>query len=241
LYLALYITFHDTLQIMKLTKSEILALHPCADGLKFAKSSDFDAVKIWETCEGGDWLIWLLRNTVGIDKPTAVKLAIKCALHVLPIFETKYPTNKRPRLAIEAAAKCLNNLTNENKKTAAAAAAYSAAYSAAAAAAADAAAAAAAAYSAAYSAASAAYSAAYSAAAAAAAYSAADSADSAAAAAEAAAAYSAADSADSAAAAADAAAAAAAADSAAAAAARKAERKWQADKIRELIPCPFQQ
>ena len=159
---------------MKLTRQNILDLNPCREGLVFARSHDFDAVKIYQTCPRGDWLIWLLRRTNTITKPQAVLMAVTCAEHVLEIFEKKYPGEKRPRLAIDSVKNWLANPTDENRKTCRIAA--------------DAAA---------YAAADAAYTAAY----------------------------------------------VAAADAAADAAdpdARNEERQWQADKIREIVPCPFE-
>jgi hypothetical protein len=165
----------------------------------------------WEKCERGDWLVWYLRKTDQLPKPLAVAIAIACAEHVLVLFSKKYPNDNRPATAIGAAKKWLAEPTEENQEAAA-----EAANAAAANAAAEAAAYAESAYTAytAYSAASAAWTAARSAAyAAAAAYANAE-----------AAAY-----AESAAAAA-----AAAADAA-------SERKWQADKIRELCEAYNQQ
>ena len=162
---------------MKLTKQNILDLNPCREGLVFARSHDFDAVKIHQTCPRGDWLIWLLRRTNTITKPQAVLLAVTCAEHVLEIFEKKYPGDKRPRLAIDSVKNWLANPTEENREACRIAA------------------------------------------------------DAAARAADDATAYAAAYAADSTA---------AAAAYAAAAAARLGDRQWQADKIRELIPCPFE-
>ena len=188
---------------MKYTKEQLLNLHPCHSGLAFAESCNFDCSKIYETCERGDWLIWLLLKTNVITKLQAVNLACECAEHVLSIYEKKCPSDKRPRQAIEAAREWSKNPTEENQAKCRTAADAAYAYDAAAYAAYAAAAAAYAAYAAA-----AAY--AYVAAAAAAADADADAAY---------AAYAAA---------------------AAAAAAAGAECKWQADKIREIIPNPFQ-
>jgi hypothetical protein len=220
---------------MKITKQQFLNLNPCTEAVLFAKSVQFNPVIGWNLCKRGDWLIRLLRSTNLLNKRNSVLLAAAFAEHVLPFFELKNPKDFRPRKALEAAK---DWLANPSPRTAAAAgdayyAGAAAAY--AAAAAADAAYYAAAAYAAA-------------AAADAAAHAAAAAADAAAAAADAAA-YAAA-----AAAYADAAYAAAAASAAAAAAAayadaaaayadaggRSKEWEWQAEKIRELIKCPFE-
>jgi hypothetical protein len=98
---------------MKLNKENILALNPCSDGLMFAELCDFDAVKIWNACPRGDWIIWLLRKTRLIDRQTSVKLGCLCAEHVLSIYESKYQ-DKRPRLAIESAKVWSDNPTHSN-------------------------------------------------------------------------------------------------------------------------------
>jgi hypothetical protein len=54
-------------------------------------------------------------NVSNIPKEN-LSLAIKCAEMVLFIWEEKYPNNKRPRQAIEAAKACLVNPTEKNKK-----------------------------------------------------------------------------------------------------------------------------
>ena len=161
----------------KFTESDLMKLNPCRDVLEFAKSCNFDFAKIYDTCQRGDWMIWLLQKSKAIDKHQAALIACECAERVLFLYEKKHPKDLRPRQAIESARNWAKNPTEENRvkcKTASsAAAAYAAAY-AAASSAADAYAAAAYAY---------------------------------------------------------------AAD--ACACARTTERKWQADKIRELIPNPY--
>ena len=133
---------------MKITNvNELEAASPCADGLAYARQ--FASLKeAWEKCERGDWMLWLLRKTGGLDKRTSVAVAVTCAERVLARYEAKYPGDNRPRAAIEAARNWLDNPCEETR--AAAYAAYAAAaYAAAAAAYAAAAAAAAAAYAAA--------------------------------------------------------------------------------------------
>ena len=58
---------------------------------------------------------------VGSDIDTKVRLyfALLCAKEVLPIFEKEFPNDKRPRKAIEAAQKVLENDTEENRQAAA--------------------------------------------------------------------------------------------------------------------------
>ena len=116
---------------MKLTETQLLKLSPCRGGLEFARSCKFDFPLIYNTCERGNWLIWLLRKTVGLTKPQAVQIAIVCAEHVQDKFEEKYPDDKLPGAAIGAAKEWLKNPTDKNVSAAAAAAA-AAAYAAAA-------------------------------------------------------------------------------------------------------------
>jgi len=58
---------------------------------------------------------------VGSDIDTKVRLyfALLCAKEVLPIFEKEFPDDERPRKAIEAAQKVLENDTEENRQAAA--------------------------------------------------------------------------------------------------------------------------
>jgi hypothetical protein len=99
-----------------------------------------------------------------MTKEQNIEWSIYCAESVLSIFEDKYPSDKRPRNAINAAKKYLSHPTNENKTAAAYAAASAAASAYAAASDAAASDAAYAAYAAASDAAASAYAAAYAAA-----------------------------------------------------------------------------
>ena len=164
---------------MKLTLDFLEEKKACKSGIDwFSKQSETDPIKLiknWiDKKKHLDWANWLIVRVM--EYRQYVEYAIFAAEQVIDIFDKKYPDDKRPRLAIDAAKKCLENPSAENKKAAAAAdyaaaaasyaaasyAAYAAAYAAYAAVYAAASYAAYAAYAAVYAAASyAAYAAAY--------------------------------------------------------------------------------
>ena len=99
-----------------------------------------DFKKLAPKFDRADWLLWTLRRIGDIEKIEWVKLAVICAETVLHVYEEKYPDDKLPRKAIEAAIAYTEDPSEANRKaTAAADAAADAAAYAAAAAAADAA------------------------------------------------------------------------------------------------------
>jgi len=157
---------------MKITKEFLKEENACRSGYEWWLSnceglSNQDQIKKLAE-HRNDWANWLLVRVLPYKQ--RIMYAVFAAEQVIDIYEKKYPDNKKPRLAIEAAKKCIKNPSSKNKKDAAYAAdaaddaAYATAYAAAAAAAAYAAYAAAyAAYAAddaAYAAAAAAYAAA---------------------------------------------------------------------------------
>jgi glutamine synthetase adenylyltransferase len=111
----------------------------CHDGLDwFAKQNkEFELVELIDLLikeNQLEWANWLIVRVM--DYSQYVSYAVYAAEQVIDIFEKKYPDDKHPREAIEAAKKCIKNPSDENKKKAysAARAAYgasSAAYSAA--------------------------------------------------------------------------------------------------------------
>ena len=103
--------------------------HACLEGKDFALTH-MTLADVFDNCQRGDWMMWMLRKAGKIDKKTAVKLACEFALRVLPIYEKKY-SHKEPRQAIEAALAWIDDPTEEKRlvcKNAAAAAAANAAY-----------------------------------------------------------------------------------------------------------------
>ena len=107
---------------------------PCEGGLAWYISNGTDdllstLLKVNE--HNPSWAIWLFFKLMNLKQRR--EIAIFCAEQVLHIFKAKYPEDKRPRMAIEAAKKVLENDTPENRKSvdAAYAAAVDAAYDAA--------------------------------------------------------------------------------------------------------------
>ena len=67
-----------------------------------------------------DWANWLIVRLMTHEQQ--IRYAIYAAEQVIELYEEKYPDDKRPMQAIEAAKKCLDNPSQENKAAARAAA-----------------------------------------------------------------------------------------------------------------------
>ena len=128
---------------MQITKEWLQEKKACKEGIKwFAAQVENDGVKIVKKLMKENqlqWANWLIVRIMEY-KQQYVSYAIYAAEQVIDNFEKEYPNDKRPREAIEAAKKCIENPTEENKNAAYRAAArayraadraYSAAYSAA--------------------------------------------------------------------------------------------------------------
>jgi hypothetical protein len=127
---------------MQITTETIRVLNPCADRFDnyLEHYADFKgSVEDFAMLENITYndKIWVLVRFM--SHAQKVEFALKCASSVLDVFEAKYANDDRPRKALEAAEKWLNNPCKETRL--AAADAYAAADAAAAYAAADAAAA----------------------------------------------------------------------------------------------------
>jgi hypothetical protein len=155
-------------KIMKITKKWLEEKEACQSGKDWVIENypNLEGVELVKRLMDKDlsWSNWIIVRIMNYKQ--YVSYAVFSAEQVIDIYEKKYPDDKRPRKAIEAAKKCIDNPSKENKAYAdssasAAASAASAASSAAASAASAAASAAYAAYAdssaAAASAASAAY------------------------------------------------------------------------------------
>ena len=120
---------------MKITKEWLRKNNACSSGVKwFLSQKETDAGKIMlkliDENIGADAL-WVMHKCIKTKKQ-AVLIAIFAAESKIDIFEKKYPEDKRPRKAIEAARAWLENPCSKTKKDAYSAySAYSAAASAA--------------------------------------------------------------------------------------------------------------
>jgi hypothetical protein len=103
---------------------------PCTEGYRWAKENNIASLaEAFAKLGRPDWWLWLARAYgVVLDKPRLVTFAADCAERALPKFEERYPDDKRPRQAIDAARAWV---TCPSPAYAATAAAYAAAYAAA--------------------------------------------------------------------------------------------------------------
>lgn len=117
---------------LELTKDALLSFEPCNEALEFlGKHKSLRTA--WLECDNPQWMLWALSKFQLLDERIARQFAVDCAERVLPIYETRYPNDNRPRIAIEAARRCIDDHSTEADKarTAACSAARRAARSAA--------------------------------------------------------------------------------------------------------------
>ena len=107
---------------MKLTKEWLKEKSACKEGYEwFIKQDESDAVKVLRKLMLEDhfnWANWTICRLFGYKQK--IQYAVFASEQVLPIFEKKYPKDDRPRKAIEAAKKCIEDPSTENKADAAA-------------------------------------------------------------------------------------------------------------------------
>jgi hypothetical protein len=128
---------------MKINKKWIDKYNPCgweedteSVGWWKTKGCPSDPFKILDELIAESQLSWANWFIVRLmNHKQKIMYAIYAAEQVIDLYEKKYPDDKRPRQAIEAAKKYLNESTDENKKAAADAAhaayaAYAAAHAA---------------------------------------------------------------------------------------------------------------
>ncbi len=92
---------------------------------KYGQDTPISLTQIVEL-NGLDDALWALRTTIEPSDKLARLFACDCAERVLPLFESKYPNDKRPRQAIETARRFANGEATQEEMTAARAAAAAA-------------------------------------------------------------------------------------------------------------------
>jgi hypothetical protein len=109
---------------MKLTNDWFKKQSACADGYEWVLKRGYDDAKktVEELIKIGklDWANWTIARA--LDRKGKIRYAIFAAEQVIDIYEKKYPDDKRPRKAIEAAKKVLKDDTEGNRNAAYAAA-----------------------------------------------------------------------------------------------------------------------
>ncbi len=110
---------------MIITKNWLKEQRACKEGCEWAlknapNAEGEDAVKALIKAGKIDWANWLVVRLM--THKQKVQYAIYAAKQVIGIYEKKYPDDKRPREAIEAAKNYLKNPCHKTKNTATAAA-----------------------------------------------------------------------------------------------------------------------
>ena len=96
---------------MTITQQQLKDWSACADGYKWAcgilKDKPMEVKNFLKITADHrlDWANWVIVRVMTYDQ--YVKYAVFAAEQVIKIYEDKYPDDKRPRLAIEAARKYL--------------------------------------------------------------------------------------------------------------------------------------
>ena len=103
-----------------ITKAWIEERQPCEEGVKWYNSRTdktplglLDGLIAEKRYEWSNWFVSRI-----LDRKDRMRFSVFCAEQVLDIFEKKFPDDKRPRLAIEAAKKVLVKDTAETRSAA---------------------------------------------------------------------------------------------------------------------------
>lgn len=101
----------------QITTELLQSLHACQSGIDLVATypdKDHEAViRRLVADDHWDYANWLLPRLM--DYKGYVSYAVFAALQVIDIFEKQYPDDKRPRLAIEAAQRCIDDPSDENR------------------------------------------------------------------------------------------------------------------------------
>jgi hypothetical protein len=102
---------------MKITTEFLQSLNACQSGIDLVatyEDKDHEAVVRRLVADNHwDYVNWLLPRLM--DYKGYVSYAVYAAELVLPIWNKQYPNDKRPRKAIEAAKRCIDDQSDKNK------------------------------------------------------------------------------------------------------------------------------
>jgi len=102
---------------LKITTEFLTSINACTKGKEWvAKYKDKEPVAVIKHLvadDKWDWANWLIVRIMQYSE--YVDYACFAALQVIDIYERQYPGDDRPRKAIEAAQRCVDNPSEENK------------------------------------------------------------------------------------------------------------------------------
>lgn len=101
----------------KITTEFLQSINACQSGIdqvaKYENKEPIAVIRQLVADDYWDWANWLIVRIM--DYKQYVSYAVFAALQVIDIYEKKYPNDKRPRLAIEAAQRCIDYPSKKNK------------------------------------------------------------------------------------------------------------------------------
>ena len=114
-----------------ITKQELKSMNACLEGYKWylenfpaKKNNPIKVLELLINSKKYDWANWLVVRCLTHEQQ--IRYAIFAAEQVIEIYEKKYPKDKRPRIAIEAAREYIKTPSEENSNAAVYAAANAA-------------------------------------------------------------------------------------------------------------------
>ena len=87
---------------MMTTTREILTRLGACDEARRVYGAQPATEETYAACQRGDWLLWLAARA-GVDRRALVLAACECAELALPIWERRYPEDRRPQKALRIA------------------------------------------------------------------------------------------------------------------------------------------
>jgi len=103
-------------QIKTITDEWIAKWRPCQEALNWWDKKEQNSIKILKKLiddKQYDWANWTIVRVMTYKQ--YVSYAVYAAEQMIDIYEEEYPNNDRPRKAIEAAKRCIDNPSEENK------------------------------------------------------------------------------------------------------------------------------